>query len=203
MTTLPPIKGFSEDQRADAAVLFWQAFGGKLSKLLGPEARALAFLGPVLDPSHCLTVSDPNGQLLGIAGIKTTQGALVGGSGADLARVYGTLGTLWRGPLLSMLERAVEPDLLLMDGIAVSPDARGLGIGTQLLDAVVEEAARQGKHAVRLDVINTNPRAKALHERRGFVAKGKERTFPFGWLFGFSSATRMERAVSAHSAQPE
>lgn len=191
----PPERGFQDHQRADAAALFWQAFGGKLGRLLGPRARALEFLKPVLDPSHCLTISSAEGKLLGIAGFKTAEGALVGGGADDLKRVYGAAGLLWRAPLLSLTERELKPDVLLMDGISVHPDARGSGIGTALLDAIVDEARRQRKRAVRLDVINTNPRARALYERRGFVAKGEESTFPFGWLFGFSSATRMERAL--------
>lgn len=195
MDTPTPIQGFHENQRHDVARLFWQAFGGKLGRLLGPEAKALNFLTPVLDPSHCLSVSAPNGTLLGIAGFKTTDGALVGGTAADLRRVYGTIGLIWRAPLLSLVERAVEPDLLLMDGIAVSSEARGMGIGTALLDAVVAEASRRHLTAVRLDVIDTNPRARALYERRGFVKKGTEDVFPFRWLFGFSTSTRMEKSI--------
>ncbi|MBL4629414.1 MAG: GNAT family N-acetyltransferase [Roseicyclus sp.] len=195
MNISPPQPGFQEHQRADAAALFWQAFGGKLGRLLGPEKKALAFLAPILDPTHCLSVSNTNGQLLGIAGFKTADGALVGGGTADLRKVYGIAGLLWRAPLLSMLEREVEPGLLLMDGIAVRPDARGLGIGATLLDAVLEEAKHRKLNAVRLDVIDTNPRARALYERRGFVAKDTQDVFPFRWLFGFSTATRMERLV--------
>ncbi len=197
-----PQPGFQNHQRADAARLFWQAFGGKLGRLLGPEAKALNFLTPVLDPSHCLTVSSPGGTLLGIAGFKTAEGAFVGGTAADLRRVYGTAGLIWRAPLLSLVERTIEPGFLLMDGIAVSPDARGLGIGSALLDAVEEEALRRNLKAVRLDVIDTNPRARTLYERCGFEAKGTEDIFPFRWLFGFSKSTRMEKPLSPQSDAP-
>lgn len=199
MNALKPTQGFHESQRHDAAWLFWQAFGGKLGRLLGPEGRALDFLIPVLNPSHCLSVSAPDGTLLGIAGFKTAQGAFVGGTATDLRRVYGTAGLIWRAPLLSLVERKVEPDLLLMDGIAVSTDARGLGIGTALLNAIIAEAETRNLAAVRLDVIDTNPRARALYERRGFVAKGTEDIFPFRWLFGFSTSTRMERPTSSEA----
>lgn len=188
--------GFPEDQRDTAAALFWQAFGGKLGKLLGPEPRALSFLAPTLDPTHCLSVCASDGTLLGLAGFKTADGAFVGGSWADLCRVYGMFGALWRAPLLSMVERAVESDILLMDGIAVAPTARGMGLGTTLLDGITAEAARRGCAKVRLDVIDTNPRARALYERRGFKAIGTEDVFPFRWLFGFSTATKMTQNVS-------
>lgn len=191
MQTTPLQRGFPESQRAAAARLFWQAFGGKLGKLLGPAPRALDFLEPVLDPNHSLSICAPDGTLLGIAGFKTAEGFFIGGRFADLTRVYGTLGSLWRAPLLSLVEREVEDGTLLMDGIAVAPEARGLGIGTQLLDGILAEAARNGCARVRLDVIDTNPRAKALYERRGFSAVKEEDIFPFRWLFGFSKATQM------------
>ncbi len=187
--------GFTETQRPVAAGLFWDAFGDKLGRLLGPRPRALEFLTPVLDPKFCLTASAPDGTLLGLAGFKTSEGALVGGDWSDLKRVFGTVGAAWRAPLLSMVERKVEPDLLLMDGIAVAPEARGMGVGTQLLNGIVDLARTRNLRAVRLDVIDTNPRARALYERQGFEAKGTEDIFPFRWLFGFSNATRMERLI--------
>ena len=36
--------GVATAQRAQAARLYWQAFGGKLSRVLGPEDKALAYL---------------------------------------------------------------------------------------------------------------------------------------------------------------
>ncbi len=197
MDNLSVQPGFPDDQRALAAQLFWQAFGGKLGLLLGPAPRALAFLEPVLDPTHCLSICAEDGALLGLAGFKTERGAFVGGTFADLRWTYGLVGALWRAPLLSMLERQVEEGVLLMDGIAVTPQARGLGIGTALLDGIVAEAARRECREVRLDVIDTNPRARALYERRGFQPGTVETTFPFRWLFGFSSATRMTKPVTA------
>ena len=80
----------------------------------------------------------------------------------DLAGVYGCLGALRRGLLLSPLERKIEPDVFLMDGIFVTPAARGRGVGTALLRAITDTARLTGCRSVRLDVIDTNPRARAL-----------------------------------------
>ena len=78
-----------------------------------------------------------------------------------------------------------------MDGICVDADARGCGLGTALLQAIKDDARAQGKTAVRLDVIDTNPRARALYEREGFDAIGTETLGPFSLIFGFRSSTRM------------
>lgn len=183
--------GFDPDERHQAAVLYWQAFGHKLGRVLGPDARALQFLQAVMDPEFALVARGKDGRLLGIAGFKTADGALVGGDYADLQKIYGSWGALWRGIILSVVERDLAADILLMDGICVAETARGMGVGTALLAAMKAEAERRGKRALRLDVIDTNPRARALYLRQGFVPQRVEHTGPFRYVFRFGSATQM------------
>ena len=183
--------GFAPQEAQTAARLFWSAFSGKLGALLGPAPRALAFLTDVMDPAFALSARDRSGRLIGLAGYKTNAGALVGGGWADLTRHYGPLGSLWRAPLLSLLERDTAPGALLMDGIFVAPDARGLGAGTALLSAVKARARALGLASVRLDVIDTNPRARALYEREGFTPGPVHHLGPLRHLFGFRSSTEM------------
>ncbi|MDQ2093546.1 GNAT family N-acetyltransferase [Rhodalgimonas zhirmunskyi] len=187
--------GFDPQEREEVARLYWQAFAAKLGRVMRPEARAIAFIEAGLDPQFALSARDPAGRLLGVAGFKTAHGGLLAGGLPDMMRHYGAWGGLWRGLLLSVLERDTEDGVLQMDGIFVSSKARGQGAGGALLDAITAEARAQGCTRVRLDVIDTNPRAQALYERKGFVATGREDTGPFRWLFGFRSATRMERPV--------
>jgi len=130
-------------------------------------------------------------KLVGIAGFKTAQGSLIGGGFGDLAKYFGFFSALWRASLLLLLERKIESGVLLMDGIAVIADQRGKGTGTKLLTAIVDYAKTSGLEAVRLDVIDTNPRARKLYERFGFEAVGTERLGILKLLFGFSSATQM------------
>ena len=191
MTDIHISRGFADAERPAVAALYWQAFGAKLGKVLGPTDRALAFLTPILDPNYALTARNAAGDLLGVAGFKTEQGALISGGFRDMTAAYGFLSACWRAALISLLDRPVQPDCLLMDGIFVADTARGQGIGTKLLAAIRDEAHAQGLSQVRLDVINTNPRARALYERFGFVARGEEQLGPFRHIFGFSSATRM------------
>lgn len=185
--------------RADipaAAALYWEAFKDKLGFCLAPEHRALAFLARVISPDFAIGARDDAGRLIGVAGFKTETGAFVGGGFGDLAAVYGWPGGAWRAVALSLIERGVEPGRLLMDGICVAEAARGLGVGTTLLDAVAEEARRRGASEIRLDVIDRNPRARALYERRGFQAVGDVDLGPLRRLFGFRRATTMLRATS-------
>jgi ribosomal protein S18 acetylase RimI-like enzyme len=53
--------------------------------------------------------------------------------------------------------------------IAVVPSARGAGVGSALLEALLERARAAGHEAVSLAVDRENAGAIALYERHGFV----------------------------------
>ena len=187
--------GLPPDQRAAAAALYWQAFGGKLGMVMGPEPRALVFLTLALSAEHVIVAQDPAGRLLGMAGFKTPSGSFAGGAPGDLRAAYGWLGGLWRAALLRALSREVDNDRFLIDGICVQSGLRGQGLGAQLLEALCAEARARGYDHIRLDVIDTNWRARALYERAGFVAIRSE---PIGWLryvFGFTATTTMVKPL--------
>lgn len=192
--------GFEPQEAGLVAELYWQAFGPKLGKVMGPAPKALGFLSDVLNPAFALSCRDGQGRLLGVAGFKTAKGALIGGEISDLARHYGWWGALWRALFLMTLERPLKEGVLQMDGIFVHPQARGQGAGTALLEGIADLARAQGLSEVHLDVIDTNPRAQALYERQGFTAVSTEKTGPLKHVFGFSHATRMVRWVDQSGA---
>jgi ribosomal protein S18 acetylase RimI-like enzyme len=146
---------------------------------------------------HCLAALDGSGTLVGIAGFKTPNGSFAGGSWADLTAVYGPWGGRWRGLILWTLNREVDNDRFLVDGICVARSHRGKGIGSLLLAALYDEASRRGYRSIRLDVIDSNWRARALYERQGFMATRTERMGLLRHLFGFASSTTMVRPLTA------
>jgi ribosomal protein S18 acetylase RimI-like enzyme len=185
--------GLPEVLRMQAAQLYWQAFGQKLGRVMGPDARALRYLHRVIRTDHVIVALD-DGHLLGLVGFKTPEAAFAGGGFGDLWAIYG-MGAIWRAGLLHLLERDVDNARFLMDGLCVAEEARGRGVGTALLDAIADEARARGYGAVRLDVIDTNPRARALYERQGFVAVKTAGLGMLRHVFGFESATTMVRGV--------
>ena len=188
-------RGLHSSLRPQAARLYWEAFGGKLGRVLGPDERALRFFQRVIRGDLCFAAVNDQGELVGIAGYKTPAGSFAGGSWDDLAEVYGRVGGRWRGGVLWALGREVDNDRFLIDGICVAKAERGKGIGSLLLAALYQEAAERGYGAIRLDVIQDNFRARALYERQGFRAVRTEELGVLRFLFGFASSTTMVRPL--------
>jgi N-acetylglutamate synthase-like GNAT family acetyltransferase len=82
-------------------------------------------------------------------------------------------GLVWvaenEGVLVGLLVLKVESDHILLDNVAVSPDAQGLGVGGQLLAFTDDQARALGLAEVRLCTNVTMTENIAYYGRRGFV----------------------------------
>ncbi len=190
------IRGIPEAHRRAAAVLFWQAFGPKLARIIGPTDRALAFLENNIHLDRAIGALDDDGRLLGLVSYQTPEGGFTQISFGRLAAGYGWTGALWRGLALRMITRRAGDTRFLIDGLCVSADRRGQGIGSRLLAEVAALAGELDYAEVRLDVTDTNPRARALYARLGFVPLRTERLRLLRPVFGFAAATTMARPVA-------
>jgi ribosomal protein S18 acetylase RimI-like enzyme len=188
-------RGLHPQLRPQAARLYWEAFGGKLGRVLGPDDRALRFFQRVIRGDLCFSAVADGGELIGLAGFKTPAGSFAGGSWGDLTDVYGRVGGRWRGSILWALGGEVDNDRFLIDGICVAKAHRSKGVGSLLLAALYEEAAERGYRTVRLDVVEHNFRARALYERQGFRAVRTEELGILRFMFGFASSTTMVRSL--------
>jgi ribosomal protein S18 acetylase RimI-like enzyme len=70
-----------------------------------------------------------------------------------------------------------------MKRLYVSPEARGNGLGRQLVEAAVTKARTDGHHEVLLDVLPTRTRAIRLYGRVGFRPVPPFRTYPVDMVF--------------------
>lgn len=187
--------GFADAERPALAALYWQAFGGKLGRILGPGARAQAYLARALQADHALVARDGAGRVLGVAGFRTARGSFLPADRAALAAVYGRAGGALRAGALALLATDSDGLRFLVDGIAVAEASRGQGVGRALLAALVAEARVRGHAAIRLDVVAENARARALYEREGFNPAGGGQSRVAALLFGHRRWTTMERPV--------
>lgn len=187
--------GLPDHLRAEAAELYWQAFGNKLGRVMGPKPKAQRFLLRVLRADHVVIALDDHGALLGMAGFKTPAGSFAGGDVADMLAIYGRLGAAWRLPLLWALGREVDNARFLLDGICVTKAARSQGIGATLMTIIEAEARQRGYQAVRLDVVDGNWRAKALYQRLGYKPEKTDDIGVLRYAFGFQSSTTMVKSL--------
>ena len=187
--------GIPEQYRSTAVDLYDEAFGKKFSFAVRRTDSRKALFRQGFTLKHGIgAITD--GQLLGIAGLHSKEGSLTGGiTYADLVSQLGWLRGNKAALIFSLYQRKPEPDELVMDGIAVSEKARGTGIGSQLLNEVKQYAQQNGYNRIRLDVIDTNPKAKRLYERMGFQAM-KTDYFPYlKTILGFGGVTTMSLRV--------
>lgn len=82
-----------------------------------------------------------------------------------------------------------------LDLVAVNQEMRGQGIGSSLLQAAYQLGKRLGKTEIVLEVVDSNPRAKKLYEKQGFVEENFEDFSGFLGLFtkkaGFQGVSTM------------
>jgi ribosomal protein S18 acetylase RimI-like enzyme len=70
------------------------------------------------------------------------------------------------GTDIGMIDVEHRPAETYLSRIEICPRYQGHGIGTRLISALIDEAARNGQNLV-LDVLTVNHRAQALYQRLG------------------------------------
>ncbi|MEO1200082.1 MAG: GNAT family N-acetyltransferase [Pseudomonadota bacterium] len=197
------LSALPEGLRVPATEIYLDAFWAKFAPILRRDkADVVALFAPKARLDRAIAAVEGE-RLLGIAGYKDADGGFFDVDLADLRGAFGRIGGTWRALALSLFERKPTPGEFLMDGIAVTPEARGKGVGSALLSSVEAQARSLGYGRVRLDVVDTNPRARQLYERVGFEAVETERLKVFKPIFGFAASTRMVKHIGVTPSDQE
>ena len=183
--------GIPESLRHDAARLYDESFEAKFSIAVPDKGQRLLLLADSLVlPFSVAAIA--SGELVGLAGFHTPEGSFT--DGMTSRKLFRSLG-LWRGlraaTVFSLYNRPLQGSELLMDGIAVREGMRGQGIGTKLLQELKQYARENGHSRIRLDVVDTNPAAKRLYERQGFVTTDIKHFDNLRGLLGFGASATM------------
>jgi ribosomal-protein-alanine N-acetyltransferase len=64
-----------------------------------------------------------------------------------------------------------------LGNVAVDEDQRGLGIGSQLIEAVLQRAVERGVREIFLEVRKSNVRAQDLYKSFGFSEVGRRKNY--------------------------
>ncbi|WP_254453534.1 N-acetyltransferase [Siccirubricoccus sp. G192] len=73
------------------------------------------------------------------------------------------------GRILGLVVLEEEPEALLLDNIAIAPEAQGQGLGHGLMDFIEAEARRRGHRLIRIFINAAMEANIRLYESLGFV----------------------------------
>ena len=187
-------RGFSPDQKFVAAQLYTDAFERKFIKLIGNKRKIAELFELGLNPEYCFVAIDEQQKVVGLLGFRVGRNQLLSLKRREFQQVFGLLSGLFKSLVTTVIfHRKPESDKqLLMDGVAVSAEVRGQGIGSKLFKEFINYAQSQNFESVRLDVIDENPRAKDLYAAIGFTpVEHKKVPWPIRDLIGVSGVTTM------------
>lgn len=177
--------------RGEAAQIYFAAFQRKLRPFLGGLDRFLfVFVRDVHADQAIIALQ--GGKLIGLAGLQHRRRPFLDPQWRTFVEEYSAVQALVRYPIARMMHRPAAKGELLIDSLSVDAAARGQGVGSRLIEAAFGFARQQGYASVGLDVVDTNPRARALYERVGFVVTGRHpypylrRSLGFGAVFSMS-----------------
>ena len=97
-------------------------------------------------------------------------------AGWQIIRCYGLfagLSVIRHGLQVETIVKPPKGNLHYIAHLGVAPECQGQGIGTQLIEWLMEEGRQKGRTITGLDVSVDNPRAQDLYEQLGFVIKAE------------------------------
>ena len=190
--------GLPNTLRREAALLYDQAFGIKIAPAIPNRTKRIDLLAQTFNTAFAIcAIADDH--LVGLAGFQTEQGSLTSGLNSEALQTHlGYWRGRWADRVLSWYEQENTHKVLLVDGITVHSQWRGLGIGTLLLNQLQDYAHHQGLQILRLNVINSNVAARRLYERYGFTASKTHSLVCYRrWLLGFDGIITMDLKLTA------
>jgi GNAT superfamily N-acetyltransferase len=178
--------GLPECYRRQAAEMYYEAFHRELAPILGTREASLALLEQILDPESTILVAQQD-QLVGIAILERKAYA-----SAAAHRASGLRRQI--GLVYSRFRRRQD---LLLESLVVLPAMRRTGIGTCLLQAVLDWAKVNGIGLVwtEVEATDSQPSAHCFFERLGFAAVNT-RQYPHLYCsMGLWSVTTMIKSI--------
>ncbi|AIQ42915.1 GNAT family N-acetyltransferase [Paenibacillus sp. FSL R7-0312] len=194
------VNRLDEVQKREVARLFYQAFALKFNALwifTRNEKQVVEVLCRSLRYDNGL-YAVREGRVIGFIGLEKGEGFFAKLGYGALRHSFGLAGGAWRYAaygLYRMFHGGVPKDSIHIDPLVVSSEARGLGIGTRLLEAAFAITRQANRSKMLLEVVDTNPQAKKLYERLGFRTFKVQNTRLFTAKAGFAKVLHMEKLL--------
>ncbi len=139
-----------------------------------------------------------NGKMVGIGSVFDAKqsAAFTMYDGKNILRFYRlkSLGVIRRGLQVEGLIELPKKNEIVLAHLGIHADWQGKGLGTKLINALMEKANKDADSCFVLDVSEENPRAKVLYNRLGFVVTKKNDSTLKNKYSYVADHFRMERA---------
>ncbi len=145
------------------------------------------------------TIAEVNGMIVGV-------GAAFSGSdnpGFFLAAAH-QIWTFFSVDSLAVIRKGLQVEAVVpvphgnmhyITHLGIAPEFRGQGIGSALIQHLLEHGQASGRSLAVLDVAVSNPRAQALYKRMGFTVKTERAPGLAAQKAGIAPHRRMEKAL--------
>ena len=195
LKTLP-----TEEQKIEIVNLFFENFSKifqNLKLFSKDNKKLLEYLGKNLNYENVICIINED-EIIGVLGFKVINKSFINYKRSNFIEVFGHFGGNYRylsNMFIGFFESVPKKDEIVIEMVAVNSKFRSMGIGTLLINQILDIGKKEKKSKILLEVVNTNPRAKFLYEKLGFQVKKK--TY-FGFLTynsGFSSVEYMFKEI--------
>ena len=117
--------------------------------------------------------------------------------GLNIIRFYKfkSVGVIKCGLQVEGLIKLPKKKEIVLGHLGIQPDMQGKGLGTQLIDGLMEKANKDSESRFILDVSEENPRAKALYDRLGFTTTKTNKSSLKNKYSYVANHFRMERII--------
>jgi len=184
----------NEEQLNQAMNIFYSAFKQKIRHLIKSREKAVAVYKNSINKDRVFYALIEN-DVVGIAGLHYENKNFIDIKYSNLRKHFNPLRSFFIYWIYKIVSPKVKEDAVRIDSIAEKEQFRSAGIGTELINKVLEFAKNKAFKEVILEVVNTNPKAKKLYERMGFKEKKHVRYYLLTRPAGFSSEYIMSYAV--------
>ncbi len=191
------IAGLNNNDKMALADLYTTAFDNKFKNIIGNKKIASSILVEGLNTKYCLSAYIDD-KLVGAAGLCLQKNCLINIGLGTIIKKLGLFKGIYTAILASIIfkPKYLPQDEILLDALAVHENYRGKGIGSKLLKELFKWSVENGYKAIHLEVIDENPKARALYERLGFVEISYKKTPNFiSKLIEVNGVTRMRKEL--------
>ncbi|TDR32825.1 GNAT family N-acetyltransferase [Hydromonas duriensis] len=183
--------GFRPQDARLVSLLYNETFGQYFKLAVPNSVKRAALLQQFLEPNCCVAAYLEE-HLLGVLGFAHLRETLIKKvSLCTLIKNLGFLSGLWAAFVLKYVRQKPRPDELLVIGLAIDPQCRGIGVGQQLLRCLIQHARTYHYNRIRIEFPAMTEAEHRFFIKQGFVQESISLTSRMWQLLYWKKVTCM------------